>query len=115
MCTFSANFAFDKATNGQINIYNTKCGKHFFSSMSLLKNEQLTVRFVPGSAVEMQLLDFKDVNTLCVAVKEAVTGCSLFLLFVWFWLRIYSDGKRSSATSRQIKDKPTQCKLSVVL
>ena len=28
MCTFSANFAFDKATNGQTYIKHRKCGKH---------------------------------------------------------------------------------------
>ena len=28
MCKFSANFALDKATNGQTDIKNTKCGKH---------------------------------------------------------------------------------------
>ena len=36
MWELSANVAFAKATNGQVDIKNTKLGKHF-SSMSLLK------------------------------------------------------------------------------
>ena len=36
MCTFSVNFAFDKATNGHTYICNTKCGKQLALVISKL-------------------------------------------------------------------------------
>ena len=64
MCTFSANIAFDKATNGQI--LNMKCGKTFIS-MSLLKIEG--EKLPPSQRSSLETLAFISVLESC--------GCSV--------------------------------------